>query len=164
MVPKAVFPAVLGAALLAGAAASAADYRPDEFLNLDLSKALLSPQRLGPPAEFAPVPIEAKGGVSGVLPQNTDIRKVAVRRVKGAPVRAELKPGSRRENRVAQRQAEKPQAEKLRTERPRAEKPRGSQRVRLVHRRGNPLDARAMDTRIQKWPCNPNSGGICAWR
>jgi hypothetical protein len=35
-------------------------YRPDEFLSLDLSKAALSPKPLGPPAQFEPVPVEAK--------------------------------------------------------------------------------------------------------
>jgi hypothetical protein len=36
------------------------DYRPSEFLGMDLSKAVLSPKRLGPPTEFAPVAVEAK--------------------------------------------------------------------------------------------------------
>jgi hypothetical protein len=55
--------AALGAALLAWAGlASADEYRPSEFLGLDLSKAVLSPKPLGPPAEFAPVPIEADSG------------------------------------------------------------------------------------------------------
>jgi hypothetical protein len=40
--------------------ALADDYRPDEFLGLDLSKAVLSPKRLGPPSEFAAVPVQAK--------------------------------------------------------------------------------------------------------
>jgi hypothetical protein len=40
--------------------------------------------------------------------------------------------------------------------------PRGAARVKLAHRRGNPLDAQAMDTRIQTWPCR--SGGICNWK
>jgi hypothetical protein len=55
--------AALGAGLLAWAGlASADEYRPGEFLGLDLSKAVLSPKRLGPPAQFAPVPIEANSG------------------------------------------------------------------------------------------------------
>jgi hypothetical protein len=44
----------------------------------------------------------------------------------------------------------------------RAEKPRGAARTRLAHRHRNPLDAQAMDTRIQVWPCK--SGGICKWK
>ena len=46
--------------LVLGGVATADEYRPSEFLRLDLSKAVLSPKRLGPEAEFAPVPIEAK--------------------------------------------------------------------------------------------------------
>jgi hypothetical protein len=62
MVLQKFFPALVGAALLmAGAASMAAEYRADEFLGLDLSKAVLSPKPLGPATEFAPVPVEAKG-------------------------------------------------------------------------------------------------------
>lgn len=47
--------------LLAWSGASIADeYRPDEFLGLDLSRAALSPKRLGPDARFTPVRIEAR--------------------------------------------------------------------------------------------------------
>ena len=61
MVLKNVFAAMVCATLLAWSGLSAADeYRPDQFLGLDLSKAVLSPKPLGPPAEFAPVPIEAR--------------------------------------------------------------------------------------------------------
>jgi hypothetical protein len=85
--------AAVCAGLLAWAGLSSADeYRPGEFLGLDLSKAVLSPKRLGPPAQFAPVPIEADSG-SPV-----------------AQTRAEAKPVARsvvRKNKVAER-AEKP--------------------------------------------------------
>ena len=61
MVLKNVSVAFACAVLLAWSGVSAADeYRPDQFLGLDLSKAVLSPKRLGPPAEFAPVAVEAK--------------------------------------------------------------------------------------------------------
>ena len=60
MVLKGVFAAVLGAALLAGSSASADEYRPDEFLKLDLSQAVLSPKLLGPVTQFKPVAVEAK--------------------------------------------------------------------------------------------------------
>jgi hypothetical protein len=43
-------------------------------------------------------------------------------------------------------------------------KPKGSARIRLAHRPRNPLDAEAMDTRIQKWPCRAGEGGICNWK
>ena len=60
MILKNGFRAALCAGLLAWAGlSSAAEYSPGEFLSLDLSKAVLSPNPLGPPAQFAPVPIEA---------------------------------------------------------------------------------------------------------
>src|SRR5260370_35141510 len=61
MVLKNVGIATICATLLAWTGASLADeYRPDEFLRLDLSRAVLSPKPLGPPSEFAPVRVEAK--------------------------------------------------------------------------------------------------------
>src|SRR5258708_27091469 len=76
MVLKNVGIAIICTTLLAWGSASLADeYRPDEFLRLDLSKALLSPKPLGPPSEFAPVRVEAKGdrAIAGALarPQST---------------------------------------------------------------------------------------------
>src|SRR5216684_681418 len=57
MIPKTILTAAICAALLAGASPSKADqYRPDEFLSLDLSKVVLSPKPLGPSSEFAPFP------------------------------------------------------------------------------------------------------------
>jgi hypothetical protein len=70
MVLKSVFAAVIGTVLLAWSALALADeYRPDEFLGLDLSRAALSPKPLGPPSQFAPVGVEAKADrVSGAAP------------------------------------------------------------------------------------------------
>jgi hypothetical protein len=60
MVSKDLFAAVVGMTLLAWSALAHADgYRPDEFLGLDLSKAVLSPKPLGPPSHFAPIRFEA---------------------------------------------------------------------------------------------------------
>ena len=151
MILKSISSAVLGAALmLAGTSggAWAADGHGYEFLDLDLSKALLSPKRLGPATEFTPVPMEAESEASDVV-ANTDARIVAVQRVGGPLAHRELKPAPRHEPRIAHA---------------RAAKPRGASRVRLAHRRGNPLNAQAMDSRIQKWPCNSYDGGICGWR
>ncbi len=65
MVQRKTIAALIGAALLiAGGVSMAADYRADEFLSLDLAKAVLSPKRLGPPTEFAPVPLELKGDIA----------------------------------------------------------------------------------------------------
>ena len=128
MVLKSVCAAVTCALWLAGGSVWAAeDYRPGEYLNLDLSKAVLSPKRLGPPAEFAPLPVEAR----------TDTKRVATERIVATPP-------------------------KVRVVQPRVEKPRAAARTNLARRHGNPLDANAMDTRIQKWPCK--SGGICNWK
>ena len=41
--------------LMSGGAALAGEYRAGEFLGLDLSQAVLSPKRLGPETQFAPV-------------------------------------------------------------------------------------------------------------
>jgi len=137
---KNVFIAILGATLLAWSGSSIADeYRANEFLGLDLSAAVLSPKRLGPTSEFAPVAIEAKTDGSSEAVQARVEPKVPANI-------AVLRPGVRKAN-VAQM---------------RAEKPRGVAGAKLAHRRGNPLDAQAQDTRIQSWPCK--SGGICNWQ
>jgi hypothetical protein len=61
MGPKDLFAAVLCATLLGWSGLSVADeYRPGEFLGLDLSSAVLSPKPLGPATQFAPVRIEAR--------------------------------------------------------------------------------------------------------
>jgi len=135
----------LAAALMLawGGSVLADDYRPDEFLGLDLSKAVLSPKRLGPSTEFAPVPVEAKSDRASDTATRAALgeapRKIATERVRVS------------EPRVA---------------RAKSAQPRGAARTRLAHRQGNhhgnPLDAQAMDTRIQTWPCK--SGGICNWK
>ena len=61
MVLKNVFIAILCTTLSAWSGLSVADeYRPDQFLGLDLSRAVLSPKPLGPASQFAPVPVEAR--------------------------------------------------------------------------------------------------------
>jgi hypothetical protein len=125
MGPKNVLAAILCAALLVWSGTSFADeYRPDEFLGLDLSQALLSPKRLGPATEFAPVRIEAMA----------DPKPVRTERV----TRAKTQISHQVTTHVAHA---------------RAERPRGAARTKLARRHGNPLDAQASDTRIQAWPC-----------
>ena len=125
MALKNAFVAVICAGLfMLGGAALADEYRPGEFLGLDLSKALLSPKRLGPPTEFAPVPIEAKadhGSDTQAQAEPKSSRKSVVRTAKVTPAPAEHR--------------------------------RGAARVKLAKRHGNPLDAQARDIRIQTWPC-----------
>jgi hypothetical protein len=141
MVLKNVCIAIICMTLLAWSSPSIADeYRPDEFLSLDLSKALLSPKPLGPASEFAPVAVEAK----------TD-RGSRVAQARAEP-EAEAKI-------VKTRRVVVP---KTRVAHMRPEKPRGAVQTKLARRHGNPLDAQAFDTRIQVWPCK--SGGICNWK
>ncbi|UQR65735.1 hypothetical protein LRP30_11035 [Bradyrhizobium sp. C-145] len=138
MVLKSVPFAIAVALVLAGAGiARADDYKPDEYLGLDLSKAVLSPKRLGPETKFAPVALEARGGNEAqARTEPIDVpRKVAAERVHVA----EPKVGHAR-----------------------SAQPRGAARTKLSRRHGNPLDAQARDTRIQTWPCR--SGGICNWK
>jgi hypothetical protein len=142
MVLKNAFAAAVCTAVVAlGSPASAANqYRPDEFLGLDLSKALLSPKPLGPPTEFARVPVEAKTDrAQAAEPEPEDQIVVRTARITPKVVRATPKV----------RQAH-------------AEQPRAAARTKLTRRHSNPLDAQAFDTRIQVWPCK--SGGICNWK
>ena len=61
MVLKSAFAAALCTGLLmSGSAALADDYKAGELIGLDLSQAVLSPKRLGPETQFAPVRIEAR--------------------------------------------------------------------------------------------------------
>ena len=150
MVLKNVCIAIICTTLMAWGSPSIADeYRPDEFLSLDLSKALLSPKPLGPASEFAPVAIEARtdpgseGAPARVEPEANP--KIAVSRIRKVTVPKAV---------VA--------VPNVKVAHIRPEKPRGAVRAKLARRHGNPLDAEAFDTRIQVWPCK--SGGICNWQ
>lgn len=134
MVPKNLCIALICATLAWGTAAVADEYRAGEFLSLDLSKAVLSPKPLGPAASFTPVPVQARADRPSPASQ------------------ARVEPKA--EPRIA--------ASRPATAQARAEKPRGAARTKLARRHGNPLDAQALDTRVQVWPCK--SGGICSWR
>ncbi len=135
MVRKSIIAAALCTGLLmSGSAALADDYRAGELIGLDLSRALLSPKRLGPETQFAPLRIEAR----------TDRKPVKTERV------------------VVRKTPERKTPEKTQVAQERAEKPRAAARTKLTRRHSNPLDAQARDTRIQTWPCT--SGGICDWQ
>ena len=142
MVLKNAFVATVCTAYLAlGGVAFADDYRPSEFFSLDLSRAVLSPKPLGPPAQFEPVPVEAK----------TD---------HGPDHHASVEP------KVEQPKVEPQKA--VRTTRvsaphePKRAVAHVPARAKLARRHSNPLDAEARDTRIQTWPCR--TGGICNWQ
>jgi hypothetical protein len=146
MVLKNLFIAIVCPALLAWSDVSFADeYRADQYLGLDLSKAVLSPKPLGPSTEFAPVPVEAKADRGGEVAQ-------ARAEPKAEPRKPEPRIVIHRTRVIHQ----------TRVAHMRREKPRGSARTKLARRHGNPLDAQASDTRIQVWPCS--SGGICNWK
>jgi hypothetical protein len=154
MVLRNLFPALLGAALLAGSGATAADYRPDDFLALDLSKAVMSPTPLGPPAQFGPVPRQVESNhTAEAAPWSA-----------AAPSPQPSAVPSPQEPATLRAQDEIDAAGAVVRPSHRAAKPRGAARTRLAHRHGNPLNAQARDTRIQSWPCKPRAGGICAWR
>lgn len=143
MILRGAFLVIICTAALASSGASAAEvYRPDQFLGLDLSQAVLSPKPLGPTTEFAPVAVEAKGDRNSEAwwarhELKTEPRKVAVQEVRAARIHTAAARLGR-------------------------DKPPGAARTRLARRHGNPLNAQAFDTRIQVWPCR--SGGICDWK
>jgi hypothetical protein len=141
MVLKHVVAAAIGATLLAwGSLAPAAgeyraeQYRADEFLGLDLSKAVLSPKPLGPATQFAPLRTLAKSDPeSPATPARPNSKAAATAAVRKAIIAH-----------------------------PVVKKPHGVSRIAQTRHHGNPLDAQASDTRIQVWPCR--SGGICNWQ
>ncbi|WP_076863188.1 hypothetical protein [Bradyrhizobium mercantei] len=120
--------------------ALADEYRPSEFFSLDLSRAVLSPKPLGPPAQFEPVPVEAKAdhGPDQHAAVEPQVEEPKVERRK--PVRTTRVTAPERKRTVARVPA----------------------RAKLARRHSNPLDAEARDTRIQTWPCR--TGGICNWQ
>jgi len=129
--------------LILGSPAAAGEYGVGEFLGMDLPKALLSPKRLGPEAEFVPFPVEARTDQKQVETERVIAPEVAARAAE--PENAARPKGTARKARVVQG---------------RVEKPRGAARAKLARR--NPLDAQARDTRIQTWPCK--SGAMCGWQ
>lgn len=125
MALKSIVTAVIFIALLAWNGPSVADqYKADEFLSLDLSKAALSPKPLGPASKFEPVPVQAKSDRGSeqarARPEPKADPGIVARKVRVAHVHA---------------------------------KPHGAVHVKLARRHTNPLDAQAFDTRIQVWPC-----------
>jgi hypothetical protein len=148
MVPRNLFIAMICAGVLTWSGLARADeYRPDEFLHLDLSKAVLSPKPLGPASGFTQGPLDVKADNSGAGAQaNTETANAQP--ANAQPANAEPKTT--------------PTITVHKTQIVHAEKPRGSTRTKLARRHGSPLDAQAFDARVQVWPCR--SGGICNWK
>jgi hypothetical protein len=141
MVLNRAFSSALCAGLLLLSGTSLADeYRPGEFLGLDLAPALLSPKPLGPATEFAPLPVQAQ----------TDRRPEAA----ALPADSKSEPEAVPPKLVANRKPGPAHA--------RNDKPRIVARTRLARHHSNPLNAQARDASVQVWPCR--SGGICNWK
>ena len=88
--------------LLSGGAALADEYRADQFLGLDLSQALLSPKRLGPETQFAPVRIEARSDPRPVKTEHVVVAKEAAPKPQMAQHRVE-KPRAAARTKLARR-------------------------------------------------------------
>jgi hypothetical protein len=166
----------VGLAGLAWSGPSAAQqYRADEVLNLDLSRAVLSPRPLGPPASFTRGPLDVTADRGNDAAQAKaeflfDPKPVATAavHVNGHPTaavharsqsRAMVHVGSKPPIRTAFKSA----APRMRVAhaRPEQQHPPAPRALVALHRR-NPMEAQARDTAIQVWPCR--SGGICNWK
>jgi hypothetical protein len=165
MILRNSFAAAAIAATLAGSSAvHAADqsrageiqadrYQADEFLGLDLSRAVLSPKPLGPPATFMPGPldmtVDRESHRAHADAEPTPAPNAAVPNT--APPSAALHGAH----------AHHPHAAPARHLR-QAAPPRLMARTKFAHHHNDPLEAQASDSRIQVWPCK--SGGICNWK
>jgi hypothetical protein len=95
MVPSnAIAAALCTAFLVSGSGARADEYRAGELLSLNPSSALLSPKRLGPETQFAPVRIEARTDRRPVTTERVVVRKAAEPRPRVAQQRIEKPPGT----------------------------------------------------------------------
>ncbi len=154
------------AALVWSGLAGAQPYRPDDFLDLDLSKAVLSPRPLGPATSFTPGPLEVTVDRGNNPAQAKAELVVDPKTVQAETVHAESPPAANHAEfspaakaalvngtaaiprRVAQARAERPA-------------PHKPHNLVALHGR-NPMEAQARDAHIQVWPCK--SGGICNWK
>jgi hypothetical protein len=146
----------IGVAALAWSGLAAAQvYRPGEFLNLDLSKAVLSPSPLGPATSFTPGPLGVTVDRGANAAQTNAELRADPKIVAAETVHAESKP-------VASTTPTNRSTARARVAREHVAQPASHRPRALVALHGNPVDAQARDTRIQVWPCK--SGGICNWK
>jgi hypothetical protein len=153
------------AALVWSGLAAAQTYRPDDFLKLDLSKAVLSPTPLGPATSFAAGPLDVTVDRGNNPAQANAELVVDPKTVPAETVHAESAAANRAETRPAANTApaNRTAASRTNVAHARAENPAQHKPHTLVALHGrNPLEAQARDTRIQVWPCR--SGGICNWK
>ena len=103
MVLRSAIAAVLCTGLLmSGSAALADEYKAGEILGLDLSQAVLSPKRLGPETQFAPVRIEARTDRKPVKTERVVVPKAAAPKPQIAQERVQKPRGAAR-TRLARR-------------------------------------------------------------
>ncbi|MGA7942048.1 MAG: hypothetical protein WCA43_19365 [Bradyrhizobium sp.] len=160
MVLNRVWLAAFGAMVLAwSGVASAQQYRPDEFLKLDPSHAVLSPKPLGPATSFTPGPLDVTVDRGKDAAQTSAEFVVDPKTVPVATVHAEGKSTTHTALRVVA-------AGGVRAAHARAERstPHHAPRALVALHGRNPMEAQAQarETRIQVWPCK--SGGICNWK
>jgi hypothetical protein len=146
--------ALIGVAALTWSGLSAAQqYRADEFLHLDLAKAVLSPKPIGPAAGFTPGPLDVTMGKNAVQA--------------GAELPAEPKampaPAVHAETAAAPKATLRTATSGLRAAHVRNERTshRESRALVTLHGR-NPVESQAHAAKVQVWPCR--SGGICSWK
>jgi hypothetical protein len=167
MVLKNAFITLGCATVLACSGLSVADeYRPHEFLGLDLSAAVLSPKPLGPPAGFTPGPLDVTvdrgNNTVHAIAEPAAEPKTELKSEFKTESKATPKIASKIASKIAPKTALKTIARGIRVAHLRAAPPRLVARTKLAHHQRNPLDAQAFDARIQVWPCR--SGGICNWK
>ena len=160
MVLNRVWSAAIGVAALTWSGLAVAEpYRPGEFLNLDLSKAVLSPRPLGPATSFTAGPLDVTVD-RGNNPAQANAELLAD--PKTVPVAAVHAGGKSMANAEPETKtstaAPRTRVAHARVERTPLYRPR---RLVALHGR-NPMEAEARDTGVQVWPCR--SGGICNWK
>ena len=142
------------AALSLNGSTAAQQYRADEFLHLDLAKAVLSPKPLGPAAGFTPGPLDVTMGKNAVQ-ANAELPAVESKTVPAPAVRAETATAPKT---ALGRATSGLRAAHARNERASHPAPRS---LVALHGR-NPVESQARAAKVQVWPCR--SGGICNWK
>jgi hypothetical protein len=151
-----VFIAGIGVAALAWSDPLVAQqYHAGEFLNLDLSSAVLSPKPLGPATSFTPGPLDVTVDHGNDATQAHAESVVGPKTVPAATVHVESKSATQT---TLGTTASRKRVAHARAERSAPHAPRA---LVALHGR-NPVEAQARETRIQVWPCK--SGGICHWK
>jgi hypothetical protein len=155
--------AAFGAMVLAWSGLSAAQqYRPGEYLNLDLSRAVLSPKPLGPAASFAPGPLDVTVDRGKEAAQSNAELVIDPKSVATATVHAQ-NDSTPKNSTPKNFTSNKTAASGLRAAHASAERsvPHKPHALVALHGR-SPMEAQARETTVQTWPCK--SGGICNWK